>query len=439
MEERHQPDDFTQGGTGTACALARAGLTSDAETSSSVPSREEIEKMARRRFQDPRPCIKGGFWWLLYWQDEIVNGKRTRKRKREKLAPAEMPEREVRKIAAEKLRPLNQGLVNVGSATKFDDYVEEYKVSVLPTFTARMRERYTGIICDYLSPQFGELPLRDLTPLRIQKYFSGLTHSPKTNKPLSHESIDKVRDVLSSILGSAKHYQLLVTNPVEGVRLPPKRKGRRGKPFITPEQFQKLIQLIAEPYATMVYVPVYTGLRASELVGLRWKNVHFDTITIDERFTAGEWGCPKSESSNATIAVNRSVIERIHRLKTLTIDVRAGKGAVRHYRAVKSDGPEDLVFQLVSRNAPQCANNILFKHIKPAASAVGIGWVNWQVLRRSHATWLGMAGASVKDTQAQMRHSRATTTLDIYQQFVPESQRRAVNLLSNLPTSGVIQ
>jgi integrase len=43
-----------------------------------------------------------------------------------------------------------------------------------------------------------------------------------------------------------------------------------------------------------------------------------------------------------------------------------------------------------------------------------------------------MAGADVKDAQAQMRHSRATTTLDIYQQFIPESQRRVVNKLGEL-------
>jgi len=61
------------------------------------------------------------------------------------------------------------------------------------------------------------------------------------------------------------------------------------------------------------------------------------------------------------------------------------------------------------------------------------------VLRRSHATWLKMAGADLKDAQAQMRHSRASTTADIYQQFVPESQRRAVNSLMELPTNGVIQ
>jgi hypothetical protein len=34
--------------------------------------------------------------------------------------------------------------------------------------------------------------------------------------------------------------------------------------------------------------------------------------------------------------------------------------------------------------------------------------------------------------QGQMRHSRASTTLDIYQQFVPESQQRVVAKLSNL-------
>ena len=45
---------------------------------------------------------------------------------------------------------------------------------------------------------------------------------------------------------------------------------------------------------------------------------------------------------------------------------------------------------------------------------------------------------SIKDAQAQMRHSRASTTLDIYQQFVPESQRRAVDQLAGLPQSRMV-
>ena len=60
------------------------------------------------------------------------------------------------------------------------------------------------------------------------------------------------------------------------------------------------------------------------------------------------------------------------------------------------------------------------------------------MLRRSHATWLKLIGADVKDAQAQMRHSRVTTTLKIYQQFVPESQRRVVNKLSELMEIGLV-
>jgi integrase len=49
-----------------------------------------------------------------------------------------------------------------------------------------------------------------------------------------------------------------------------------------------------------------------------------------------------------------------------------------------------------------------------------------------------MVGANVKDAQAQMRHSRASTTLDIYQQFVPESEKRVVERLSTSSQSHLV-
>jgi integrase len=78
-------------------------------------------------------------------------------------------------------------------------------------------------------------------------------------------------------------------------------------------------------------------------------------------------------------------------------------------------------------------NNILKRHIKPAAKLLGVGFVNWRCLRTSYATWLKEAKADVKDAQKLMRHSRATTTLEIYQQFIPESQRRVVDALIPKP------
>ena len=56
---------------------------------------------------------------------------------------------------------------------------------------------------------------------------------------------------------------------------------------------------------------------------------------------------------------------------------------------------------------------------------------------RRHQRRQKLAGADVKkDAQALMRLSRASTTLDIYQQFVPESQRKVVDSLTGLAPVG---
>jgi integrase len=247
------------------------------------------------------------------------------------------------------------------------------------------------------------------------------------------ESRDKIRDVLASVLRTAvKKYGLLVTNPIDGIQLPPNKTGKRKtKPFLSPEQFDELVHEIPEPYATMVYVATYSGLRISELIGLKWHDIGADSIKIDERYCRGDWSEPKSQASNATIGVDRSVIERIHRLKLLTVEVKAGL-ATRKYKLVKSDGPDDLVFQSVQHGKPMRDNNILTRFIKPAGRGLGLGFVNWRCLRTSRATWMIEAGANPKDVQGQMRHSRIQTTLDIYAQFVPESQRRAIEQTSKM-------
>ena len=84
--------------------------------------------MARRRFQSPQPFKEGQFWWLRVWDINLAG---SRKRQRIKLAPADMPLREVQKIAEEKLRPVNQGLILTGSAMNFSEFVTN---TYIPTY-----------------------------------------------------------------------------------------------------------------------------------------------------------------------------------------------------------------------------------------------------------------------------------------------------------------
>ena len=394
-----------------------------------LPQGGGFEKMARRRYQKPAPKKRGEQWTLLVREDYVTNGQRKRKVKRITLGPAKLTRADAERLRDDYLAGINNASVGIGGACLFRDFVQTYRRDVLPTLASTSRERSSGVLKNHLNPVFGDLMLREITLEPVQCYFTRLQQSK-----LSPESVDKIRDVLSAVLRTAVEYGRLLTNPAEKVRLKKRRIARR-KPFLRIAQFYLLLEAVSEPYATMIYVAVFTALRVSELAGLRWRNIHFHSITVEERYSRGDFDQPKSEASRATIAVDRHVIERIEKLKSVEVVVKAGR-AERKYKAVKSDGPDDLVFQSVAKGAPMRDNNILCRHIKPAARKLGMEWVNWQVLRRSCATWLQQAGVDVKDAQGIMRHSRASTTQDVYQQLVPESQQRAIQKLTAYAETG---
>jgi integrase len=426
------------GGVSTAgipAASDRCGIV-PVEANLLAPLRGDFSAMARRRFQNPKPFREGNWWWITPWQDEFKEGRLERRRKRMKVCPAETPEREALRIANEMLRPMNQGLQTIGSATRFADYVEgTYKPDILPGMASTTKASYEVTLRKYLVPVFGAVPLRDMTALLLQKYFSGMATSE-----MGGDTVLKIKEVLSSVLGSAVRYDFLTRNPVLVVQIPRAKvvNKKKRKPHVTPEEFERLVEFIAEPYATMVYTAVFSGLRVSELIGLKWEDVHDDALTVDERYCRGDWSVTKTRDSAATVGVPLSVIERIRKLKKLEVELNwGGKRAKKRIKLVRSDGPQDLVFQSLRSGVPMRDGNILRRHLRPAAIKFGMNpkKATWRSFRTSCATWLIEAGANPKDVQGHMRHSRISTTMDIYAQCVPESQRRAVAKMAEMVES----
>ena len=123
---------------------------------------------------------------------------------------------------------------------------------VLTTMAKSTRDRAMSVYKNYIQPAFGEMCLRDITPLTGQRYGSSMA-----DWNLSQESKDKVGDVCPASYGSAVDYGLLVKNPVAGVRLPTPKCGKRAKPYASEEQFHPLLEFVAEPYAAMIFGAVY--------------------------------------------------------------------------------------------------------------------------------------------------------------------------------------
>ena len=254
ISDRSQVDNAVSDGVPpvpTGCVIVSA------EANQMAPLRGDFSAMAKRRFQNPEPFREGNWWWINPWEDEFKEGRLQRKRKRMKVGPADMPEREAHKIANEMLRPMNQGLQTIGSATRFAEYVNgTYRPTVLPLLASTTQSSYEATLRKHLMPAFGDMPLRDMSTLTLQKFFSGMGTSH-----LSGDTVLKIKEVLSSVLGSAVPYDLLIKNPMLGVEIPRTKvvNKKKQKPHISPEEFQGLVEFIEEPYATMLYVAVCTA------------------------------------------------------------------------------------------------------------------------------------------------------------------------------------
>jgi integrase len=188
---------------------------------------------------------------------------------------------------------------------------------------------------------------------------------------------------------------------------------------LLPDQIPPLLAALEEPARTMVLVGVLAGLRIGEILALRWKDIDFKSneIRVEQACYRGLIGTPKTKGSRRTLPMPESL-----------------RDALKHL-SEKSVSGEHLIFQ--TRNGtPFSDTNLLHQHLKPAGRKLGMPWLNRHTLRRTHATLLQHAGATLKEAQAQLGHSKMSTTLEIYTISIPQAQRKAVENLSDLVTNG---
>jgi integrase len=238
---------------------------------------------------------------------------------------------------------------------------------------------------------------------------------------LSWESANHFRNLMSKSFEMARMWGFHSTgNPARGVSLREKRPVRE-KQTLRPEQILQLLTVLKEPVRTMVLLGVMTGMRIGEILGLRRKDVNFtiDQIQIEQACYRGLLGSPKSKGSRRTLPLPRALVAPL--IQICEHAPRAGEG--------------DLVFQ--TRNGtPLSDTNLLLEHLKPAGWKIGMPSLSWHTLRRTHATLLQACGASLKDAQAQLGHSKMSTTLAVYTLPIPAHLRLAVENLAQLVTNG---
>ena len=380
------------------------------------------KEMARRRYQKGSIRKRGKrnpVWELQWWVDSInTDGSLGRKRESVILGPvASITRRQAHKAAEEHLRPLNQGKISPYSSISLQEFADRYFIpNFFPTLKLSTQQRYRRTLNNHLLPAFGQLRLCDIGTLQIQQFVL-----QKLANGLSWECADHYRNLMSKIFATARKWGFFAgDNPATGVELPEK-KAVREKHVLLPDQIPPLLAALADPVRTMVLVGVLTGLRIGEILGLRWRDIDFNSgeIRVEQACYRGLIGTPKTRGSKRTLPMPESLASELKRFS---------EKSVRH-------SPEELIFHTRNRT-PFSDTNLLHKQLKPAGRKLGMPWLNWHTLRRTHATLLQHAGATLREAQAQLGHSKMSTTLEIYTIAIPQAQRKAVENLSQLVTNG---
>jgi integrase len=160
----------------------------------------------------------------------------------------------------------------------------------------------------------------------------------------------------------------------------------------------------------MVVLDVATGLRYSEIAGLKWQDVDWENnqIHIRSRWIRGNFSEPKSKKSKAPVAMAPLLAKYLRAWQKETAYAIATDWV---FASSKTHG-----------RTPRVGNMLCVDYLRPAAIKAGVQLENGQRfgfhnLRHSLASFLvTKKKTDVKTVQRSMRHAKSTTLLDHYAQ-----------------------
>ena len=355
-----------------------------------TPETHERKIVRRKRYQhgslQVRKHGKRKMWVLLYRDGGT--------RRYATLGPCS----EMSKSAAEKKREEILKEANARNSAvpdsdiTFGDFVEgvafpfcraKWKRSTAATTENRVR---CHLIAEFGEAKLGDLGLKDLQGFLIRKA-----------EGLSKSMTGHLRWDLHQIFKVARAEGYIDRDPTQAL-FTPRASEVTVKRTMTREEVERHIAAMPRRERLIDHLAIFVGMRPGEILALQRKHIGEDCteVVISQRLYRGAIDSPKTESSHRTVAIppmTRKLLEDWMEL-------------------VGSD-PETWVFASENPAAPLWRDNLWYRHMKPRLDQIGLGWANFQVMRRTHASLGHEAGIDPKVAADQRGHGIGVA-LDVY-------------------------
>jgi len=284
-------------------------------------------------------------------------------------------------------------------------------------------ESYRQHLDDHIIPYIGSVKLSQLTVPMVREFMDKLRNNKR-----SPAMIKRVIGDLGSILADAQERGQVAQNVVRSLNPHKKRRHaeRRQKAQLkvgvdipAPDEIRAIVTHLKGRWRPLLLTAIFTGLRASELRGLRWADVVFKKQELHVRQRADRFntiGQTKSSSSQRTVPLPPIVVNTL--------------------KEWKLSGPKsetDLVFP-TGAGGVENLSNILTRGFGPAHVAAGVvdkdgkpKYGGLHSLRHFYASWCinrrkdGGLELPSKVVQHRLGHSSIQMTYDTYGHLFPRS------------------
>ncbi|QHN02729.1 tyrosine-type recombinase/integrase [Granulicella sp. WH15] len=297
----------------------------------------------------------------------------------------------------------------------------------LPLKEADWRGEETAKIKKYLIQAdlvdgFEEIRMENFDKFTLQN------HLNKLAKTRSKDRVLQIRSYMRAIFAEAVDQDFLPKDPARMVKVPTNLR-EVDKTTLTWDQLRAALDRLAQQSLRdwiLIKLDMSNALRPSELFPLRWR-CFLQTeriLDIQETIYRGEirpYGKTKGSITQVPIA------------DVLAEELAEWKEQLK--KEGKDTSPDAFMFP-GRFGQPMDTSNYRHRVLNKLAEELELPKLNFQVIRRTMAT-LGKNKGHVKDIQGMMRHSKASTTTDVYMQSLEPEVRSTINsIYSELVSTG---
>lgn len=297
----------------------------------------------------------------------------------------------------------------------FKDWMELYKEGYVSEVT------YLKYIDTYnnIERYMPHVLLSDLDRTKYQRY---LNEFAKTH---AQETVIKLNNHIRSSLKDAVEEGLIPFDPTRKAILKGQASKRKKEDkYLDYDEFKSLMKLVEDglnpAFASPILVIVagVTGFRFSELLGLTWNDVNFESNTLDVNKTWNyklkKWGPTKNESSVRKIPIDQYSMQL---LKTHKVEQEL---LFEKFSIINSN---DFIFYNLKDGI--VSSNAVNKYLKKKLKELGIDRnMTLHGLRHTHASILLYSGVNILNVSKRLGHANLETTMSTYLHIVKELEEK---------------